>query len=123
MPFLNVPILKMGTSWFVCLFVVAGILTPFGAFATGTKIDLHYEAQWGNVNVGEAKTIWLFTQNTFEMVSKSKTVGISDKLRKYRGNSTVKGHIHDNLHKPAQIKINGNGIELIILTDSKNPSP
>ncbi|WP_190275474.1 DUF3108 domain-containing protein [Candidatus Puniceispirillum marinum] len=106
-PILNVPILKVGSIRFACLFVVAGLLAPFGAFATGTQIDLRHEVQWGNVNVGEVETSWLFDQTTFEMVGKSRTVGISEKLRKYRGNSTAKGHIHDNRHMPVQIDING----------------
>ena len=87
--------------------VLLVVVAPSPAHATGTTFDLRYEMQWGNVNVGEAEASWVFTPNTFEMVAKSRTVGISDKIRKYRGNSAVQGRIHNDTHIPESLNIKG----------------
>jgi len=106
-PFIVVPLLKIGAMWCACVFMVGGLFFPFDAVVAGSTMDLRYEVQWGNVNVGEAEASWTFTQNTFEIVGKSKTVGISDKLRKYRGSSKAKGHIHDDVYTSVRIYTNG----------------
>lgn len=99
--------LHIGANWIAGLFVSVGLLVPFGAIASGTVLDLRYEVQWGNINVGEAEASWIFTDSTFQMIGSSKTVGISDSLRKYRGTSEVTGQIYDGIHAPLKIGISG----------------
>ena len=106
-PFIVAPLLKVGAMWCACVFMVGGLFFPFDAVVAETTMELRYEVQWGNVNIGEAEASWTFTQNRFEIVGKSKTVGISDKLRKYRGSSKAEGQIHHDVYRSVRIDTNG----------------
>tara|TARA_A100001015_G_scaffold294552_1_gene372473 strand:- start:2988 stop:3836 length:849 start_codon:yes stop_codon:yes gene_type:complete len=106
LPFVRAKISSLGSASRACVFIIIILLRSSNVVA-GTTIDLRYEVQWGNLNVGEVEASWVFSGNTYEMVGNSRAVGISDKVSKYRGSSNVKGQIRDGLYTPVKIKIAG----------------
>ena len=106
LPFVCAKFSSLGSASYACVFIMVILLSSSNVVA-GTTVDLRYEVQWGNLNVGEAEASWVFSGNTYEMVGKSRAVGISNKVSKYRGSSNVKGQIQDGLYKPIKIEITG----------------
>lgn len=99
-------VLKAGSTWGPRILIVAGLFTPYNVIGE-TTMGLRYEVQWGNLNVGQVEANWIFSENTYEMVGNSRTVGIWEKVREYRGSSNIKGQIRDGLYKPVKIEITG----------------
>ena len=105
-PFVCAPVSSVSSTWCACVFMMIAVLCP-SIVPAETTVELRYEVQWGNLNVGEVEASWVFSGNTYEMVGKSRAVGISKKVSKYRGSSNVKGQIQDGLYKPTKIEITG----------------
>ena len=93
-----------------CLVAVfASLLGPVNSFAKSktTSLQLTYEVEWGDVDVATTTADWVFGEDTFELVATSRTVGLTDALRKYRGRTELVGRIEDGRHVPLSLAISG----------------
>lgn len=100
------------THMLVAAFIV--FLAPANAFAQATKLQtptsslqLTYEVEWGDVDVATATADWAFGEDTFELVATSRTVGLTDALRKYRGRTELAGRIEAGRYLPHRLSISG----------------
>lgn len=105
-PIIYATVSSVSSNWCTCVFILIALFGPFSVIA-GTTVNLRYDVQWGNMNVGEVEASWVFSEDTYEMVGNSRAVGISGKVSNYRGSSSVKGQIRDGLYKPVKIEIYG----------------
>ncbi len=93
-----------------CLVVaVAILLGPVNAFAKPKTMSLQltYEIEWGDVDVATTTADWVFGEDTFELVATSRTVGLTDALRKYRGRTELTGRIEEGRYLPHRLVISG----------------
>ena len=93
-----------------CLVVaVAILLGPVNAFAKPKTmlLQLTYEIEWGDVDVATTTADWVFGEDTFELVATSRTVGLTDALRKYRGRTELTGRIEEGRYLPHRLVISG----------------
>ena len=93
-----------------CLVVaVAILLRPVNAFAKPKTMSLQltYEIEWGDVDVLTTTADWVFGEDTVELVATSRTVGLTDALRKYRGRTELTGRIEEGRYLPHRLVISG----------------
>jgi len=67
--------------------IVALAIYPIVAVAASktTSLQLTYQVEWGDVDVATTTADWIFGEDTFELVATSRTIGVTDRLRRYRG--------------------------------------
>ena len=91
-----------------CLVAAAALLVgPAAAFATPkiVSLQLTYKIEWGDVDVATASADWVFGDDTFELVASSRTVGLTDTLRKYQGRTELTGRIEKGRYLPHRLAI------------------
>lgn len=71
------------------------------------SLQLTYEVEWGDVDVATTTADWVFGEDTFELVATSRTVGLTDALRKYRGRTELTGRIENGRYLPHTLSITG----------------
>lgn len=96
---------------------LAFYVAVFGAFLTDvatasaqpktTSLQLSYKVAWGNVDVATTTADWTFGEDRFELVATSRTVGLTDVLRKYRGRTELTGRIENGRYMPHRLAISG----------------
>ncbi len=69
---------------------------------TQMSLQLTYEVEWGNVDVAIATADWVFGEDSFELSATSRTVGLTDALRSYRGSTELSGRIEAGALPAAQ---------------------
>jgi hypothetical protein len=83
----------------------------FGAYAHAEPADmslqLTYEVEWGDVDVATATADWIFTEDSFALTATSRTVGVTDSFRKYRGRTELSGRIEEGRYLPERLFISG----------------
>ena len=72
-----------------------------------TSLQLTYQVEWGDVDVATTTADWTFGEDTFELVATSRTIGVTDRLRKYRGRTELTGRIEDGRYVPHRLAISG----------------
>jgi len=93
-----------------CLAVAVTFLVgPATAVATSgpMSLQLTYKIEWGDVDVATTSADWVFAEDTFELVATSRTVGLSDALRTYRGRTELSGRIVNGRYLPHRLVISG----------------
>ena len=73
----------------------------------GISLQLAYEVEWGNVDVATATADWVFSEDSFELVATSQTVGLAGSLRTYRGETELTGRIEKGRYLPHRLSISG----------------
>ncbi|MED5304943.1 MAG: DUF3108 domain-containing protein [Pseudomonadota bacterium] len=73
----------------------------------GTSLQLAYEVEWGNVDVATATADWVFSEDSFELVATSQTVGLTGSVRAYRGQTELTGRIEKGRYLPHRLSISG----------------
>ncbi|MEC7437902.1 MAG: DUF3108 domain-containing protein [Pseudomonadota bacterium] len=73
----------------------------------GTSLQLAYEVEWGNVDVATATADWVFSEDSFELVATSQTVGLTGSVRAYRGQTELTGRIEKGRYVPHRLSISG----------------
>jgi len=73
----------------------------------GTSLQLAYEVEWGNVDVATATADWVFSEDSFELVATSQTVGLTGSVRAYRGQTLLTGSIEKGRYVPHRLSISG----------------
>lgn len=74
---------------------------------TQMSLQLTYEVEWGNVDVAIATADWVFGEDSFELSATSRTVGLTDALRSYRGSTELSGRIEAGRYLPHRLSISG----------------
>lgn len=77
------------------------------AQAPTSTLRLTYEVEWGDVDVASATADWTFGEDSFELVATSRTVGLTDAFRKYRGRTELTGRIEKGQYQPVRLSISG----------------
>ena len=77
------------------------------AQAPTSALQLTYEVEWGDVDVASATADWTFGEDSFELVATSRTVGLTDAFRKYRGRTELTGRIEKGQYQPVRLSISG----------------
>ena len=80
---------------------------PLSAQPAGMSLQLSYEVEWGGVDVATATAHWVFGEDSFELVARSETVGVTGSLRSYRGLTELTGRIEDGRYVPHRLSISG----------------
>jgi len=94
----------------VCLAAALAVLVaPAAAVAASktTSLQLTYQVEWGDVDVATTTADWTFGEDRFELVATSRTIGLTDRLRKYRGRTELTGRIEDGRYVPHRLAISG----------------
>ena len=88
---------------------IALLVWPVAAFAEPktASLQLTYEVEWGDVDVATTTADWVFGEDAFKLVATSRTVGLTDTLRKYRGRTELTGRIEDGQYLPHKLSISG----------------
>jgi hypothetical protein len=73
----------------------------------GISLQLAYEVEWGNVDVATATADWVFSEDRFELVATSRTVGLTGSVRAYRGQTELTGRIEKGRYVPHRLSISG----------------
>ncbi len=73
----------------------------------GTSLQLAYEVEWGNVDVATATADWVFSEDSFELVATSQTVGLTGSVTAYRGQTELTGRIEKGRYVPHRLSISG----------------
>ncbi|HBP58885.1 MAG TPA: hypothetical protein DD668_04830 [Alphaproteobacteria bacterium] len=89
--------------------VFALLFQPLAAFAqpNTTSLQLIYEVEWGKVDVVTITADWTFSEDAFELMATSRTIGLTDAFRKYRGEAELSGIIEDGRYMPHRLAISG----------------
>lgn len=91
--------------------VAAIVCLVCGAYANAEPADmslqLTYEVEWGDVDVATATADWVFTDDSFALTATSRTVGVTDAFRKYRGRTELSGRIEKGGYIPDRLFISG----------------
>lgn len=89
--------------------IVALAIYPIVAVAASktTSLQLTYQVEWGDVDVATTTADWIFGEDTFELVATSRTIGVTDRLRRYRGRTELTGRIEDGRYVPHRLAISG----------------
>ena len=89
--------------------VLAVLVVPVIAIAGSktTSLQLTYQVEWGDVDVATTTADWTFGEDTFELMATSRTIGVTDRLRKYRGRTELTGRIEDGRYVPHRLAISG----------------
>ena len=98
------------SSFVWCLVVATTLLVwPLAAFAQSKTMSVHlsYKVSLGHVDVATTSADWVFGEDTFELSATSRTVGLTDMLRKYRGQIDLSGRIENGLYLPQNLSIGG----------------
>jgi len=87
--------------------IVSTLLLPIAVFAQSNTTTLHmaYKVEWGDVDVATITADWNFSEDEFELVATSRTVGLTDTVRKYRGETHLSGRIEDGRYAPDKLNI------------------
>ena len=80
---------------------------PLSAQPAGMSLQLSYEVEWGGVDVATATADWVFGKDSFELVARSETVGVTGSLRSYRGLTELTGRIEEGRYVPHRLSISG----------------
>ena len=92
------------------LAVILAILSAPASLVAQPKtmsLQLTYEVEWGEVGVATTTADWIFDEDRFELVATSRTVGLTDALRGYRGRTELVGRIEDGRYVPHRLAISG----------------
>ena len=71
------------------------------------SLQLAYQIEWGDVDVATATADWVFGEDGFELIATSRTVGLTDLLRQYRGLTELTGGIEEGRYAPHRLSISG----------------
>ena len=88
---------------FVCLF------EPITAFSQTKPMLLHltYRVGLGHAELATTDAKWVFSKESFEVIATSRTVGLTEVLRKYRGRAELAGKIEGGRYLPIRLLISG----------------
>lgn len=75
------------------------------AWSREIEVQLTYQVQWGNLDIGKAEAEWVFKEDTYTMSGASQTLGIVKKIREFRGASTLSGNIIEGAFQPVKLQI------------------
>ena len=81
--------------------------TQAHAAPADVSLTLTYEVEWGDVDVATATADWVFTADSFTLTATSRTVGVTDAFRKYRGRTALSGRIEAGRYLPERLVISG----------------
>ena len=79
------------------------------ALADSTEFDLQleYRVSWSNADIASATASWSFGVTSFELAAKSRTLGLTETFRKYRGKVEISGRIENGRHAPETLHLSG----------------
>ena len=96
------------------LFKVFAVLACFlgigsFAFADNAEFDLQleYRVSWSNADIASATANWSFCDTSFELAATSRTLGMIETFRKYRGKVEISGRIENGRHAPDTLYLSG----------------
>ena len=93
-----------------CLAVLAcGASLGTAAAADNAEFDLQleYRVSWSNADIASATANWSFGDTSFELAATSRTLGMTETFRKYRGKVEISGRIEDGRHAPDTLYLSG----------------
>ena len=71
------------------------------------ELQLEYRVSWSNADIASATANWSFGDTSFELAATSRTLGITDTFRKYRGKVEISGRIKNGRYAPDTFYISG----------------
>ncbi len=79
------------------------------AVADNAKFDLQleYRVSWSNADIASATANWSFGETSFELAATSRTLGMIENFRKYRGKVEISGRIENGRHAPDTLYLSG----------------
>ena len=82
-----------------------------GSFALAENaefdLQLEYRVSWSNADIASATANWSFGDTRFELVATSRTLGMIETFRKYRGKVEISGRIENGWHAPKKLYLSG----------------
>ena len=93
-----------------CVAVLANSI-GLGSFALAEnaefELQLEYRVSWSNADIASATANWSFGDTGFELAATSRTLGITETVRKYRGKVEISGRIENGRHAPDTLYLSG----------------
>ena len=99
-------------DWLIagCVAVLANSI-GLGSFALAEnaefELQLEYRVSWSNADIASATANWSFGDTRFELVATSRTLGMTETFRKYRGKVEISGRIENGRHAPDTLYLSG----------------
>ena len=93
-----------------CLAVLAcsaGLGSVAVADSSEFDLQLEYRVSWSNADIASATANWSFGDTSFELAATSRTLGMTETFRKYRGKVVISGRIEDGRHAPDTLYLSG----------------
>ena len=89
--------------------VVICLFEPITAFSQTTPMSLQltYRVGLGHAELATTDAKWVFDKDAFEVVATSRTVGLTEMLRRYRGRAELAGKIDGGRYLPIRLQISG----------------
>ena len=89
--------------------VVICLFEPITAFSQTTPMSLQltYRVGLGHAELATTDAKWVFDKDSFEVVAASRTVGLTEMLRRYRGRAELAGKIDGGRYLPIRLQISG----------------
>ena len=92
-------------------FAVLACLLGLGSFALADNaefdLQLEYRVSWSNADIASATANWSFGDTSFELAATSRTLGLTETFRKYRGKVQISGRIENGWHAPETLYLSG----------------
>lgn len=95
----------MGPAVFTFLLALFCNFIASNAWSREIEVQLTYQVQWGDLDIGKAEAEWVFKEDTYTMSGASQTLGIVKKIREFRGASTLSGNIIEGAFRPVKLQI------------------
>ena len=93
-----------------CVAVLANSI-GLGSFALADNaefdLQLEYRVSWSNADIASATANWSFGDTSFELAATSRTLGMTETFRKYRGKVEISGRIENGRHAPDTLYLSG----------------
>ena len=70
-------------------------------------LQLEYRVSWSNADIASATANWSFGGASFELAATSRTIGMTETFRKYRGKVEISGRIENGRHAPDTLYLSG----------------
>ena len=93
-----------------CLAVLAcsaGLGSVAVADSSEFDLQLEYRVSWSNADIASATANWSFGETSFELAATSRTLGMTETFRKYRGKVETSGRIQNGRHAPETLYLSG----------------
>ena len=90
------------------LTLIAAVLSKLlasSAWSSGIELKTVYQVQWNDIEIAKAEADWVLTEDSYVMSGTSQTVGILNKIKGFKGTSSLSGNAASGAFHPLSFHI------------------